>query len=567
MTQPVNRTEWTERQRIAALARYNILDTPHEAAYDNVVQVVCDQLDVPIAAVNLIAEHRQWFKAEIGLGVREMELDDSICARAILQSDLFVVPDTTKDPRFDCNALVTGPPGLRFYAGALLRTRDGFPIGTVCALDVKPRPEGLTEAQARLLTTLADLVMTALELRRAVKDRSAALDAEIADRLQVEEALRQSQKMEAIGQLTGGVAHDFNNLLTVIRGSIDLLRRPDLPEAKKQRYFNAIADTADRAASLTAQLLAYARRQPLQPEVFDAAERIKGITQMLTTVVGSNVRIVADLDCDPCPVEADPNQFETALLNLAVNARDAMPDGGEITISIAHVAEVPAVRDHPPRVGQFVAVSVADTGTGIEHDKLRRIFEPFFTTKQVGHGTGLGLSQVFGFAKQSEGEITVRSAPGKGACFTLYLPHARVDELLRKQGHVPHKPEAPQERGRVLIVEDNRSVGEFALESLSELGYEATLVGNADAALSSLETDAEDFDVVFSDVVMPGMNGVELGRQVRERWPRLRVVLTSGYSQVLATDQDHGFELIQKPYTIGKVDEALRGPVLAEIGS
>ncbi len=565
MTEHIHQSRWSEQQRVAALARYNILDTPHEAAYDNVVQVVCDQLGVPIAAVNLIAEHRQWFKAEIGLGVREMDLDNSICARAILQSDLFVIPDTTKDPRFDCNPLVTGPPGLRFYAGALLRTADGFPIGTVCALDVEPRPEGLTDEQARLLVTLADLVMTALELRRAVKERSRALDAEIADRLQVEEALRQSQKLEAIGQLTGGVAHDFNNLLTVIRGSIDLLRRPNLPEAKKQRYFDAIADTADRAASLTAQLLAYARRQPLQPEVFDAAEQIRGITQMLTTMVGSRVRIVANLDCDPCPVKADPNQFETALLNLAVNARDAMPEGGAITISIDHVSEVPAVRDHPARRGQFVAISMGDTGTGIEKDKLRRIFEPFFTTKEVGQGTGLGLSQVFGFAKQSEGEIAVDSTPGEGTRFTLYLPHAQVDEMLRKQGHVAPQEEEPQERGRLLIVEDNRSVGEFALESLSELGYDATLVGNASAALSLLETEAKDFDVVFSDVVMPGMNGVELGKQIRERWPNLRTVLTSGYSHILATEQDHGFELIQKPYTIERVDEALRVPILAEI--
>ena len=562
MNQPPS---WTENQRVAALARYDILDTPHEPAYDNVVQVVCDQLRVPIAAVNLLAEHRQWFKAEIGLGVREMELDNSICARAIIQSDLFVVPDTTKDPRFDCNPLVTGAPGLRFYAGALLRTKDGFPIGTVCALDVEPRPDGLTEEQSRLLLTLAELVMSALELRRAVKNQAQALDAEIADRLQMEEALRQSQKLEAIGQLTGGVAHDFNNLLTVIRGSIDLLRRPDLPEAKKQRYFDAIADTADRAASLTSQLLAYARRQPLQPEVFDAAERVKGIIDMLTTMVGSSVRIVADLGCDPCPVEADPNQFETALLNLAVNARDAMPGGGDIIISIDHVAEVPAVRDHARRRGKFVAVSVTDTGTGIPESELRHIFEPFFTTKEVGKGTGLGLSQVYGFAKQSEGDIDVENVAGKGAMFTLYLPHARIDELLRKQSQASRRvDDVPRDRGRVLIVEDNRSVGEFALESLSELGYAATLVGNADAALATLEKEADSYDIVFSDVVMPGMNGVELAKRIRDRWPSLGVVLTSGYSHILATDHDHGFTIIQKPYTIDRIDQALRMRLPAE---
>ena len=265
-----------ERARLKALYRYGILDTPTEPTYDDIVKVVSRTLDVPIAAVNLIDEGRQWFKAEIGLGVRQMELDNSICAKAILAEDVFVVPDTTKDPRFACNPLVTGEPGLRFYAGILLRSDDGFPIGTLCALDTKPRPDGLTPDQVLLMSTLARMVMTALELRRLVRGQARALESEIADRLQLEEALRQSQKLEAIGQLTGGVAHDFNNLLTVIRGSIDLLRRPNLPEEKKQRYFDAIADTADRAATLTAQLLAYARRQPLRPEVFDAAERIRG---------------------------------------------------------------------------------------------------------------------------------------------------------------------------------------------------------------------------------------------------------------------------------------------------
>ena len=550
---------WTEAQRLAALDRYNILDTRPEPDYDNVVKLVCQALDVPIAAVNFIAEHRQWFKAEIGLGVREMELDNSICARAILQSDMFVVPDTTKDSRFDCNDLVTGPPGLRFYAGALLKTSEGFPIGTLCALDVKPRPEGLTHHQEMLLATLADLLMNALELRRTVKSQSSALEAEIADRLQMEEALRQSQKMEAIGQLTGGVAHDFNNLLTVIRGSVDMLRRDNLPEAKRRRYLDAVADTADRAASLTAQLLAYARRQPLNPEVFDAAERVRGITQMLDTMVGSRVKIEADLDCDPCPVEADPNQFETALLNLAVNARDAMPEGGVLEIAIEHVRQVPPVRNHPARPGQFVAISVSDTGGGIGPDEAERVFEPFYTTKEVGKGTGLGLSQVLGFAKQSEGEVAVESEPGQGAKFTLYLPHAEDEQPPRKEmGAVHGHGDLEGEPGRVLIVEDNRAVGEFALESLGERGYDATLVGNANAALAAIETDPSAFDIVFSDVVMPGQNGIELAKAIRERWPHLPVVLTSGYSHILASEGTQGFELVQKPYLIDTVDQILR---------
>ena len=554
-----NAEGWTEAQRLAALDRYHILDTPPEPDYDNVIKLVCQSLDVPIAAVNFIAEHRQWFKAEIGLGVSEMELDNSICAKAILQSDMFIVPDTTKDSRFDCNELVTGPPGLRFYAGALLKTSEGFPIGTLCALDVKPRPEGLTDHQELLLATLANLLMDALELRRTVKSQSSALDSEIADRLQMEEALRQSQKMEAIGQLTGGVAHDFNNLLTVIRGSVDLLRRDNLPEDKRRRYLDAVADTADRAASLTAQLLAYARRQPLKPEIFDAAERVRGITQMLTTMVGSRVRIQADLDCDPCPVEADPNQFETALLNLAVNARDAMPEGGVLRIGIEHVGHVPAVRAHPARSGGFVAISVTDTGSGIGASDITRVFEPFYTTKEIGKGTGLGLSQVLGFAKQSDGEIAVESETGAGAKFTLYLPHhARDGRPPVAEIHAADWPDMAGKPGRVLIVEDNRAVGEFALESLSERGYQATLAGDAAAALASLEKDPTGFDIVFSDVVMPGQNGIELAKTIAERWPSLPVVLTSGYSHILAEEGSQGFELVQKPYLIETVDQTLR---------
>ena len=300
--------------------------------------------------------------------------------------------------------------------------------------------------------------------------------------------------------------------------------------------------------------------------MFDAADRVKGVIEMLTSMVGSGVRIVADLDCDPCPVEADPNQFETALLNLAVNARDAMPDGGEIVIEIDHVTQVPPLRGDPARPGQYVAVSVRDTGSGIASDQLRRIFEPFFTTKEVGKGTGLGLSQVFGFAKQSEGDIDVDSIVGQGATFTLYLPSARVGQFIRKQPERSSNRNATNRgRGRVLIVEDNRAVGEFAFESLTELGYAATLVGDGNAALALLETRHSDFDVVFSDVVMPGLNGVELARLIRQQWPQLPIILTSGYSHILAEEADHGFQLIQKPYTIDTVDQALRTKALVEI--
>ena len=548
---------WQEEERLSALERYGILDTPPEETYDDIVQVVCDNLQVPIAAINLIAEHRQWFKAEIGLNVREMELDNSICARAILQSDFFIVPDTTKDPRFNCNPLVVGEPGLRFYAGALLKTHDGFPIGTLCALDLKPRPQGLTPEQILLMKTLARMVMTTLELGRRTRQQSEALEHEIAERLQTEEALRQSQKLEAIGQLTGGVAHDFNNLLTVIRGSIDILRRPSLPDTKRQKYFDAISDTADRAANLTKQLLAYARRQPLKPQVFDPGEQIRNLLHMLETTVGSSVRIELDVGGEGCRLKADANQFETAVLNLVVNARDAIGDGGGvIEIAIEPRSEIPPLRSHSAVEGDFVAVSVKDTGVGMSREIAKEIFAPFFTTKGPGEGTGLGLSQVIGFAKQTGGDVAVDSAPGQGAKFTLFLPRSSespsgVDERLEQD-----KPAG--RRGRVLIVDDNPAVADFAAEGLAELGYNCETASNGKAALDLLDEDASRFDVIFSDVVMPGMSGVDFGRLVRKRWPHIPVVLTSGYSEATAKDQAGDFELVQKPYSIERLDEVLR---------
>ena len=229
---------------------------------------------------------------------------------------------------------------------------------------------------------------------------------------QLEDALRQSQKLEAVGQLTGGVAHDFNNLLTVIKSSTDLLKRPDLPEERRARYVGAISDTVDRAAKLTGQLLAFARRQALKPEVFDVGHSVRMLGDMVGTLTGARIQVVTHLPDEPCFIDADPSQFDTALVNIAVNARDAMDGEGRITITVRPVDEMPAVRTHAAVMGPYIAVAITDTGSGIPADQIERIFEPFFTTKGVGQGTGLGLSQVFGFAKQSDGEVIVESDGG-----------------------------------------------------------------------------------------------------------------------------------------------------------
>ena len=365
-----------------------------------------------------------------------------------------------------------------------------------------------------------------------------------------EEALRQSQKLEAVGQLTGGVAHDFNNLLTIIRSSVDFLRRPNLSEERRARYMDAVSETVDRAAKLTGQLLAFARRQALKPEVFDVGARLHAVADMLDTVTGARIRVVTELPDNACFVKADVSQFETALVNMAVNARDAMDGEGTL----------PAIRGHAGASAPFAAVSLTDIGSGIAPEQVGRIFEPFFTTKEVGKGTGLGLSQVFGFAKQSGGDVDVESDLGVGTTFTLYLP-----EIGAQHGEVLTTPEEakafPMGDGQcVLVVEDNVEVGRFATQILEDLGYRTTWTVNAEEALDKLGPDGSGFDAVFSDVVMPGMGGIELAKLLQRRMPDLPVLLASGYSHVLAQDGSHEFELLHKPYSADQL-----GRILAKV--
>jgi PAS domain S-box-containing protein len=386
---------------------------------------------------------------------------------------------------------------------------------------------------------------------------------DITERRRSEEALRQSQKMEAIGQLTGGVAHDFNNLLTIIRSATDFLRRRDLPDERRRRYIEAISDTVDRASKLTAQLLAFARRQPLKPEIFDVSAQVEGFAQLIRPLVGSRIQVETDVSGSKCFAVADIAQFETALINLAVNGRDAMQSEGRLTVTVRMVPLIPALRGEAPRQGDFVAVSVQDTGAGIAPENLDAIFEPFFTTKDVGKGTGLGLSQAFGFAKQSGGDISVVSQPESGATFTIYLPAAQAPALIAQVNAAGSESATTGKGHSVLVVDDNEEVGVFSAELLSDLGYIVSRVSNAKEALALLTKDEFSVDLVFSDVIMPGMNGVEFATIVRERYPGLPVVLTTGYSDVLAENAHNGFELIQKPYSVELLSRILRKSLAA----
>ena len=364
---------------------------------------------------------------------------------------------------------------------------------------------------------------------------------DVTDRRSLEEQLAQARKMEAVGQLTGGIAHDFNNLLTVIIGNLDLMERRAGHDEKTERQLSAIRYAADRGRSLTRQLLASSRRQHLSPVTLDVNALVANFTPLLKQAVGEAVTVKLDLAEAPLTVDVDAAQLETALLNLAVNARDALATGG--TLSIRSSLEAARGRK---AAQAWVRIEVADTGAGIAAGSLERIFEPFFTTKEVGKGSGLGLSQVYGFVQQSGGQISVESAPGSGACFILRLPKSDKEVPEAEPERAPAREF--NGRGRLLVVEDDHDVLVVTVEMLRELGYEVATACDAASAMTFLEK-GEKVDLLLSDVVMPGgRNGVQLAELARELRPDLKVLLSSGYVGEAFSTAGVAFEIIDKPY-------------------
>jgi len=363
---------------------------------------------------------------------------------------------------------------------------------------------------------------------------------------QMQRQLAESQKLDALGQLTGGVAHDFNNLLMVISGSIHTLKKAVGDDVKLRRAVTAIENATKRGAALTSQLLTFARRQSVNPQPIDIPERIAAVREVLDTGIGGTVKLQLDIDRAIWPVTVDVTELETALVNLVINARDAMPRDGTITIG-AHNVAIP----EEPDAGEYVAVSVADTGTGIAPDLLSKIFDPFFTTKPVGKGTGLGLSQVHGFAHQAGGTVKVESELGKGTTVTILLPRDRINQQPSDE---PETVEAGGS-GTVLLVEDNPDVAAVSTRLLEQLGYIVHRVSDAETALREVERDG--FDLVFSDIVMPGkMDGLGLARRLREIRPDLPVLLATGYSDAAANVRGD-FSILRKPYEIHQLCEAI----------
>lgn len=399
----------------------------------------------------------------------------------------------------------------------------------------------------------------ASDLEAMVAERTAELERQMAAREASEAALRQSQKMDAIGQLTGGIAHDFNNMLTGILSSLDIVRmRLEMGRMDGlERFLDAATASSQRAAALTQRLLAFSRRQSLDSRTVDLNELVGSTQHLLRSTLGETIRIRTALSDTPLRANLDSNQFESALLNLAINARDAMPDGGELTLRTAHV-DVKEGQMLAVPAGEYALVAVSDSGTGMPPEVVERIFEPFFTTKPIGKGTGLGMSMIYGFMQQSGGHITVDSTPGQGTTVSLFMPV--VHDAATEKEAANAQPVSLGAGQSILVVEDDAQVRMLVTVVLEELGYTAEVVEDADGAIPILASSKK-IDLLITDVGLPGLNGRQLAEIARQSRPALPVLFMTGYAekaQERSAFLDNGMAMIAKPFLLDAFSEAVR---------
>jgi PAS domain S-box-containing protein len=520
--------ETLEARVTSAIAEHKVLADIVEST-DALVQVV--DLDHRILAVNrssaLEFERRHGVRPRVGdsLAALLRHKPDELASMTALWSRALAGEEFTEITRVGDG----GGDGRRFYEIKFnsLYDRDGRRIGAYqFAYDVTERLEN----QERLDSA--------------------------------ENALRQAQKMEAVGQLTGGVAHDFNNLLMTFSSGLFLLDQP-MDAGSRRRVADGMRRAVDRGTSLTRQLLAFSRRRPLAPKTVDLETQLCGMQEILQRSLRGDVEVEMHFDEEVWPVEVDPGELELAVLNICVNARDAMPEGGTIRIEARN-----ATRRAFPRNQDSVVLSIADTGVGMPEEVTARVFEPFFTTKEVGKGSGLGLAQVYGFVNQSKGRIAIDSRVGKGTTVTITLPRSEravAESTPATPAAIKGPPQRPAPRpgprGEILLVEDDPTVAELTSEMLKAAGYTVCHVKSAVSALDTL-ADGNGIDVVFSDVMMPGgMSGVDLAHEIRKRRPDLPVVLTTGYVEAARTAMAEGLEVIVKPYPLETLAAILEGHI------
>jgi PAS domain S-box-containing protein len=488
--------------------------------------------------------------------------------KSIYRDDLTRIVDLTE------SAFASRSPGIQAEF-RIVRARDGqlrwIEARRIVVYDAQGpvRVVGVSSDITERKQAIVQLRNFTETLEEAVKERTRALEAENEARRRVEESLRQAQKMEAVGQLTGGVAHDFNNLLTVVLGGLDMIGRliPELPPsaavARMTRAKEMALQGAQRAATLTSRLLAFSRQQALEPQVIDANKLVAGTADFLRRTLGEAVALETVLAGGLWRAFADPHQLENALLNLALNARDAMPNGGKMTIETAntfldqaYVARLP----EPVETGQYVMIAVADTGAGMDQATRERAFDPFFTTKGIGKGTGLGLSQVYGFVRQSGGHVRIYSEVGEGTTLKIYLPrHTGGEAAVRDTGPAQGMPRAVG-RESILVVEDDDGLRGYTVDILTELGYRVIEANNGPSALQMLAQHK--VDLLFTDVVMPGgMNGRQLADEAVQRNPGLKVLFTTGYTRNAIVHHgrlDAGVQMIGKPFSFNDLAAKVR---------
>jgi signal transduction histidine kinase/CheY-like chemotaxis protein len=451
--------------------------------------------------------------------------------------------------------------------GKLLSLTGGVLVVAAALLAALAWGAIVTQRRAREEADAAD--DRAAWLEQAVAERTSALSEshtrlqrEMADRAAAEGQLRQMQKMEAVGQLTGGIAHDFNNMLAVVVGGLDLARRRLEAEAEEVgRHIDNAMEGANRAAALTRRLLGFARAEPLLPEAIDPGKLIEGMSELIDRTLGERVVVQTHVAEDAWPVWVDPLQLENALLNLAVNARDAMDGSGRLEIGVENCVLTEGEIGEA-KAGDHVRITVTDNGCGMTPDVLERVFEPFFTTKPVGKGTGLGLSQIFGFVRQSGGDVAIRSMLGAGTTVSLYLPRGKK---ITSSAPIPIQPvqraepvERPEAAGQpVLIVEDDPRVRIATTGAIEELGYHALACASGEAALALLDQHS-DIGLMITDVVMPGMTGPELGTIVRARYPHVAILYVTGYAGEAGEGGElEGEAVLRKPFTVSALEKAV----------